>query len=690
MNMKKKLITTIIFVLLLSFGFSFIATANTYDSYYYDNSLQAHEAPDGYDINKIISLKNFGIENFSKVTDMECDSKGNLYILSSESGEVIVLDSSFNYSKTIKPIFLEEDNCIGANGIFIYESKNQNTIYFADTEHERIIHTDMEGNIIKIYNRPETTLLKQSDEFKPTKVVVNESGYIFAICRGLYSGAVIMNQEGDFLGFFGSNKIKLTASVIYDYFWKSIFGSSRGDMSRYVPIEISNLTIDESGFIYTITASETSESGIKLLNFSSENLYPEHEFGDLQSMTTSGEEVDSEFVDITYLGEGIVAVLDSIRNRVFVYNKQGDLLTVFGGTGLYKDTLSVPNVMASFKNNIYVYDSQHMTLSSYIPNKYGEKLLLASRMYSAGEYEESEDLWNSILQQNNGFQTAYISIGRTKMSKNDYLGAMEYFKLGNAKTDYSEALAGQRKQVLQKWFLLIFSGVILMICLIFYLLSSKRIKSNVINKDKTITLSYAILHPIKGGVPFLKKETILSKYLIVFVLPLWFLINIITKLYTGFVFSSIDEHPLDLRVEFIATIILGLTFIISNWLIVTMTEGNGKITEISTVVAMAIIPFLFGRVISMVLSNYMLIEESMFVNAPVFLGLIWSGVILINGLAKIHEFTILQTFKNIFLTIFGMAAVAFLLLLEISILKQIQVLIETIFDELVMIKSMGG
>ena len=92
----------------------------------------------------------------------------------------------------------------------------------------------------------------------------------------------------------------------------------------------------------------------------------------------------------------------------------------------------------------------------------------------------------------------------------------------------------------------------------------------------------------------------------------------------------------------------------------------------------------------MVLSNYMLIEESMFVNAPVFLGLIWSGVILINGLAKIHEFTILQTFKNIFLTIFGMAAVAFLLLLEISILKQIQVLIETIFDELVMIKSMGG
>ena len=123
---------------------------NTYDSYYYDNSLQAHEAPDGYDINKIISLKNFGIENFSKVTDMECDSKGNLYILSSESGEVIVLDSSFNYSKTIKPIFLEEDNCIGANGIFIYESKNQNTIYFADTEHERIIHTDMEGNIIKI------------------------------------------------------------------------------------------------------------------------------------------------------------------------------------------------------------------------------------------------------------------------------------------------------------------------------------------------------------------------------------------------------------------------------------------------------------------------------------------------------------------------------------------------------------
>ena len=680
------------FIIVFCLLFSMTASAKTTTSYYYDNAGEAHEAPNGYSLGREIFLRETVATQYGKIVDMETDKEGNIYLLSSETGDIIVLNAQMEYLRTIVPMLENaEDNCIGSEGFFVSEYQDEREIYIADTAHSRIVKLDDNGTQLKIFGRPDTSLLDKKTEFYPIKIAVNESGSMYVVCRGIYLGAVIMDENGEFLSFYGSNKITVTAEVLYDSLWKNIFGSSRkGDLSRYVPIEFTNLTMDERGFVYTVTASQADDSGIRLLNFGGNNLFSEATYGDLENQTSDGSIVASEFTDMTYLGEGIIGVLDSYRNRVFVYNNQGDLLTIFGGRGNYEDTFNAPKAIESYNDNIIVYDEAQQRLTVWGLNSYGETLLSASRLYVQGKYEESEEMWNAVLGQNNGLQTAYVSIGRVRMSQNDYTGAMEYFRLGNAKTDYSEALEGQRKIILQKYFLIVFLVVIAAIVLLFRSLSAKRLKMRSEVTTIPSTLRYALLHPFKGDTLFIKKDSALSKYLIFIVLPAWFLTNIISSRYSGFIFNHLDEHPLDLRVEFIATVVLGFAFILANWLIVTIIDGIGTMRQIATVTAMALIPYIIGSLISTLLSNFMVQEEGMLVKAPVVLSLIWSSVILVNGLAKIHEFTVWGTIKNIFLTVVGIVVILALLLLEISILKQIQVFFETILNEIIMIIAIGG
>lgn len=686
MQMKNKFCNILLLSLLISLFMPVIVSARDNSSYYYDSLGKAHEAPAGYILKNSVNLNSRETVGFGKISDISADKSGNIYLFSSETGKITVLNNDLTYKKTVTPLFQDDDNCIGAEGMYIFEYNGQSKIYIADTVHSRIVKLGENATVERIYTKPETALISENTEFNPVKIAVNESGSMYVLCRGIYSGAVLIDDNGEFLGFYGSNKIKLTATVLYEYFWKNLFGSGkRTDVSRYVPVEFSNLTVDDKGFIYTVTSSQSGDTGIKYMNFESKNLFPEKDFGDLQNMTSADEELKSSFADITFLGEEIIAVLDTSRNRVFLYNNSGDLLTVFGGQGNYKNAFVSPCAITSYNDEIYVYDTASSSLSHFAPNSYGKDILLASRMYLRGEYDESKELWESVLQRNNGFQTAYISIGRTLMSKNDYTGAMEYFKLGNSKSDYSQAKSGNRKQVLQKWFIPLFIGMALLIFSVFILLN-KKIKSR--KNDELIvksTLTYTVFHPLKAGIGFIKKDTFVSKGLLLIVLPVWFVTDIISTQYSGFIFSTLNEHPLDLRVEFIATVVAGLVFVLSNWLIVTMTEGNGKLTEIATVTGLTLIPYIFGKLLSTLLSNIMLMDEGMIVRAPTVLCLIWSAVILVNGISKIHEFNIWGSIKNIVFTALGMIAIAFLILLEISILKQIQLLIQTIFDELIMI-----
>lgn len=663
-----------------------VSASGSAESYMYDDAGQAHAAPAGYAVKRTCIPSQLGFDSFGDVADLSVDSSGNLYLLCSAEGIIRKISSDFSEITEIAVYQNGERLDIsGSQGFFISEYHNEFHFYIADSKSSRVIVADSAGALEQIFTKPKTNLISEQTDYMPLKITVNETGFMFVICSGIYSGAVVLSDEGEFIGFYGSNQIKLTPGVLYDYVWKKIFGSSRsGTMSRYVPIEFSNLAIDDKGFIYTVTASTTDNAGLRLINYNSNNIFPvftDKGFGDIEMISASGTELPSSFIDITYMGEHIVAALDSARNRFFVYNNDGDLLTVTGGVGTAEGLFSRPTAIASFKDIIYVFDAGADTIVVFEPTEYGSTLLAASRMYMNGRYDESVALWESILEQNNGFHTAYISIGRALMNMDDYKQSMQYFKLGGARADYSEAFSHQRTILLKRWFGVIFALLIVGIAALFYMLSDKRRARRRELQTGNGGVVYTLFHPQKGFPTVFERRRIILMFPAV--LLVWFLLNIAANRYTGFAFFDRNANPLDLRVEFIATILIGIAAVAANWLIVTMTEGNGTIKQIATVFSVSLLPLLGGKLLYILLSNVLVTEEGAFAGAPVVLGAIWMAVLLVTGLMRVHEFSFKEALFNVILTVLGIVVIAFILLLEISIIKQIQVLFTTVLDEIV-------
>ena len=200
-----------------------------------------------------------------------------------------------------------------------------------------------------MFTRPETSLIPESTEFRPTKVVVSDEETVYILCQHVYSGVLMLNQYGEFLGFCGSNKIEMTATVLFNYMWKKLLSEDlKTSQSRYVPVEYSGLDIDEEGYLLACSVSGTDKTeSIRRLNAKGNNIFPlETVFGDLETSEVGENVVSTTFTDVTSIGEGVFAALDLALGRVFVYDTEGSFLLSFGTLGNQVGTFKTPVAIA--------------------------------------------------------------------------------------------------------------------------------------------------------------------------------------------------------------------------------------------------------------------------------------------------------------------------------------------------------
>lgn len=686
--LKKSL--TLIMVLILFVVSSFTASASakseTYDSYFYDEQGNSIVAPVGFiptnSLNKFCDGS-----SVSDISDMFADKKGTLYLLHSKQSKIIMLDKNLSF---LGEISINDDGqrveFIGAKGLYINETEQGIRIYIADCENRRILKADESGTLLNVFTKPDADIFSKEEEFIPEKIIVNDSNTVLALCKGIYKGAVVFSDDGKFLGFYGSNRVKVNAQLLYDYAWKSLFGAERTkSMKTYVPIEFTNFDIDEKGFIYTITSSDKADKNISYINYKGINLLDsEFSFGDIENLDNNNKELPTAFVDIVNMGDGIFAALDLTRGRVFIYEKNGHNLMVFGNIGSSKGMFSQVGAIECIEDNIYVYDTVNKDITVFSPNTYGKNVLNASRQFLDGKYDESIEIWNSVLESNQSFSLAYLSIGRALSGKNDYIGAMKYFEKANSKSDYSEAFAEQRKIFLTERLSFILVGIIAIVIVMFVV--SVIYKKKTSQKEKIPTVFTLLSHP-KREMLYIIKENQKTGIVSLIIVAVWFLLEVISVNTTGFIFSTAKENPLNLGIVFASTFGLVLLFVLVNFLITAIFNGNGTFFEIFKVVSVALIPYIIARFIRLIMSNFCTLDEQSFMTIVITIGLLWSLLILLIGLSQIHEFTALGTVGCFLFTLLGMALVVFLLLLISSVVAQMVQFVKDIWSEILCIVS---
>ena len=178
------------------------------------------------------------------------------------------------------------------------------------------------------------------------------------------------------------------------------------------------------------------------------------------------------FVDVVSREHGICA-LDIRRGRVFTYDSNGSLLYVFGGPGDQIGLVQGPAAIEALGDNLLVLDSQLARITVYEPTPYAQYIHAAIAHHQAGEYEQAADMWRRTLAHNANLDQAYSGIGRSLLRQDRFAEAMEYFRLGNNRRDYSKALALYRREVIFDNFPTIMTGLVAAALGLFLLIKTK-------------------------------------------------------------------------------------------------------------------------------------------------------------------------------------------------------------------------
>ena len=470
--MKTSKILTLWFalVILCSTGFNTLAYV-PYESYIYSTSTgktTAEYSPIPYVPVQTLDRASLGVPLVQPI-GMCFDKDWNLYITDAGTNALVIVDKEYRLIKRVDEFTNNGllDFFGGPEGVFV---DNNGDIYICDTNQKRIIVLDKLYQFKKEIKDVVPTNAGEDFVFLPSKIAVDASGNLFVISKNEYSGILHLDPNGKFLSFMGSNKVVFNPIT---KLWKTIMTKEQSDqLEQFLPIEYTNLQIDNEGFFYTSSKSEGNP--IKRLNPSGKDILIRNGYvGVVGDVPTAGikdnDFTSSAFIDICSGENGLIYGLDATKGRIFVYNNEGFLFYVFGGLGQQVGTFVTPSAIEVNGSNVLVADQTTGRITIFQRTTYGNLINDADYYYSVGEYEKSVTTWQAVIRLNSNFELAYAQMGKVYLRQNRNEEAMKYFMLGNIRGDkvtrtsgYNKAFFEYRREMASSYF-----GPVILITIIF-------------------------------------------------------------------------------------------------------------------------------------------------------------------------------------------------------------------------------
>ena len=632
-------------------------------------------------------------------SDMVYKNNKYVYILDSGNSRILKLNKDLTEIISIFSSFHDKKlgylTFYGAQGLTVDNDEN---FYIADTDNYRVILANNEGVVNTVITRPDQQLQDTESPFRATKVLLDRKNQLYIICDSINLGAFVYDLEGNFKSFFGSNDVQATAEVILNYIKRQFMTREQlKTLKKVTPIALTNFDIDKDGFIYTVTLTEQNKRNneyanmIRKLNFKGNDIFSlsgnSKGFGDFEwdRQTTH---TNTSFIDVDVDSSGYINLIDSGRGKVFQYSEDGDLITVFGGYSNQTGSFSEPVAIESIDDKIFVLDKTNNNISVFKPTAYTVALRKAYNLLDSSDSDSALAAWEDVLRYNTNSQYPYYGMGRAYEMKSDYENAMKYFKLANAKPEYSKSFQEYRKDYVSEnigWMMLIALAAVAIIVVFVKIMKKKMVAKHGSAYSPLETKwgmpIYVLMHPVDGFEQF-RNRNIQSVPFAMGLVVAWFLVKVVQFFCTGFAFNSSRAIDYDFFANVISTVGLYVLFIIANWAVCTLLNGKGRMKEILCVVAYALTPMLITSLINVVLSNTLTLDEQSFISIINVLGLLWSAIVLLLGLYTIHQYSFGGTLGSTLLTILGMAIIALLVILFFTLLQQCYAFVLSIISEL--------
>ena len=669
-----------------------LAAEAPYTGYYYDSWGELTECPNIYLPAEELFAVDMALKTpLSSPSDLYIDEdSGFIYIADTGNSRIVVLDAQLQFIREVTG-YTENGEALTFRSPEGVTLDTRGNLVVADTANGQVVRITQEGELLNRYTQPASALYPQDILFQPEKVACDLEDNIYALVPSVYQGVILFDKAGEFLNFYGGNKVSVTPALLFDYYWKKLLSQEQAEkMARYVPINYLSMDMSKDGYMYVTLFSDTSKKQIRKLNpLGNDILRVEVEgkakYGDLDILYHNGTRTDTQLADIAVSTDDFIYALDSNRGRVFVYSQGSDSLGVFGGSGRQTGLFSAACAFDTLGDIVYVMDSVRGSVTRFEPTTYGASVLSAMKLYQQGEYAASESLWRELIQRNYHLELAYDGIGKALLAEGKYQESLDYFKQANDVYWYSKAFQSYRVEAVREVIGPVLIGAAVL--LILYMVWSKGIRKKAPKREKQQTpirmALDTILHPIAGfeEIRYRKKY---SAGFAIGILVAWFFLEIIAHRYTAFIFNGHKPDSINVLLILAATAGLFFVLVFANNALATFMDGESTLKQLWISCAYALMPMILLRAVGVVLSYGLCSEEGVFLIILTIVAWGWTFWNIVCALQTMQQYTFPQTLANMLLTVVGLVIVLFIGFLFFSLLQQVGSFIRTVFDELML------
>jgi len=679
------------------------SNAASYRSYGYDFFGKVVPTLDPYSPERVIDVNQYAKD----VRDIFITDDGRIWIADSGNSRVVILEQDGDLVDIIQAFTTDkgQDKLRAPESVFVGQD---GTIYIADTGNQRVVVLDKDRSLLYLiaFTQEEiekSDIFPEGFRFRPRSIGQGVGNNLYVICAGVYDGIMEFSEDGVFQGFIGAPKV---TPSLRDVLWTRLATEEQRARRRlFLPVEFSKLDIDERGFIYTTVATtEAQEEVVKRLSPGGQDTLVRAGklpiVGDIKFAADMDPYTGpSTLIDIVVRENGIYSVLDSKRGRVFTYDNYGNLLYVFGGPGSHQGMFNRPSAIESYRDRLFVADRGKNTITVYRPTDYAQFIHLAVHYYEHGQYDRSAEAWRKVLGLDASYEMAYIGIGRNYLLQGDFVKAMENFRLGQDRQNYSKAFEDHRSEVLHENIGRVVSAVVLLLVLIWLILKHRvpdKVKSKVnaalsgggrvkqTIRDTLEGVSYAkhlAFHPFDGfwDLKYLGKGSVASATVLHALLVFSLLCSIY---YTGFIFNTRDLNSVNVVREVAIVLATFALWCIVNWGVTTLTDGKGSFRDVFIYSTYALTPLIMMLIPTTIISNYMTVGEGYYYYLFLSIAIGWTGALLFVGTIVTHEYSVSKAVLSSWAMVVGIVLVAFIGLLFFMIIDRLIYFVIDLYNEL--------
>ena len=706
------------------------SASSAYQTYTYSIDGKALYSPDAYSASKTVGSADLAFASFypnasadslKKLTkldnpgDMVTDSEKKVYIADSGNNRIVVLSRYLELDYIISDFINDKgnpDSFTNPQGVFVVNPKDGDNgeIWVCDTDHNRLVVFDrVTFEFKRIIDQPQSQLFDSDAVYKPVAMAIDQYGRIYVVSSTTYQGIIVMDSEGEFVGFIGAQAVTISA---WQILWRKLQTDEQKKVSaKLISTEYNNISITEDGFVYVTTSSiaESSVQGaingksksgtylpVKLLNPSGEEIMRRNGFwppaGEIDYSTDSTDTYHgvSTITDVAVGPEKTWSIIDEKRQKIYTYDFNGNLLFAFGDKGSLLGSISNIEAICYQGDTLLVLDKGNDgCIVVYERTKYGDLLIQAISAQNSLDYDEAIDCWKEVLQRNSNFDAAYVGIGNAMYRSGSYKDALAMYEVAYDTANWSEAYKEVRKEWMSKWFLLVIVlivGVIVGVIKWFQYAAkvNKRVSTDGRAKktfgQELIYGFYVIFHPFDGFYDLKHEHRGSVRASLVFIA-----VAVLTFFYQGvgqgYVLNPTGKVT-TIMTQLISVAVPLILFVLANWCLTTLFDGEGSFKDIFIATSYSLLPLPLLIIPTTIASNWVSSSEASIITFIGTVAFIWVGILLFFGTMVTHDYSMFKNFIIIFFTIVAMAVIVFIVLLFSMLLSKLVSLVTNLITEI--------